>query len=196
MAKKMNVRQKGVPNLVKTETGFRNKYGVEITREEKRKLESLVNSANRKRKRQLAKAAQLPMIDRGKPTEQSALQGMVMGHYRDIIITQKTKSVQRFESRAEFDSYMRMLERVTDRNYEKNRMMQYKENYLKAVVKEFGGAGMDIYEKVQKMSLKQFMSDIYGREELEIRYVYGPENAVARREGIRLALGLESKEWF
>lgn len=194
MAKKRKGRKSGVPNLVRTDSGFRNQWGVEFTAAEKRKLEYGVNSANRKRKRQLAKAAQMPRYAGGKATEGTALDLMLMGKESDLIITQKSKSLQRFRTREQFDKYLDMLQRVNDPGYVRKRMQLYKRNYMQAIKSEFGGAGSDIYMKVRMMPLEQFMENVYGRDELEIHFIYGAEEGRARREQIRASLGMKSKE--
>lgn len=164
---------------------LKNKFGVEFTGDDKKRLESLVNSANRKRNRLIKQEGELDRYIMGKPTGkklkdyQRTGDNRMMGLESDFVIVKKSKSLQRFESREEFDNYIKNLERVTDRNYVKKRATTYKENYIKALQNEFGSSADDIAKKVNDMSLEDYMRYAAMDEQLEIGFIYEPNKKLA-----------------
>lgn len=189
-------RRKDVKNLQRTETGFVNQHGVTITAEERKELERLVARANYKRKKQLAAQAELPRMVAGKPTGTTQGSLQVMGWESDLIITRKSKSLQRFATREGFEYYMSHLKDVLAPDYEQRMIRQYKKNYLKGLLEHHGGSAMDIYMKVRMMKPEEFMNVVHSNEEMEIKAYYPTNEAegVGIREGLRATLGMKSKE--
>lgn len=169
-------RKKGVPNLKKTDRGtLINKKGVEITVEEKKHLESLVNSINRKRKRMTEKEKQLFRTADNATTKQTLGEVQRFGQESDFILQPKSKSIQRFESRKEFDTYMRNLERVNQKDYVKKRAQQYKRNHLKAIENTFGKKN-ELYMRIRMLPLNEYVDKVASDIDfLQIAYVYSEE---------------------
>ena len=94
----------GRKNLNYLDNGkIKNQHGVVFSEKEKRALESAVNMANRKRAKQLKEVATLPRTVRGIDTGDTLATKLQMGFESDFIITKKTKSLQRFTSREQYD---------------------------------------------------------------------------------------------
>ena len=173
------------PRLKRSDTGgYINKHGIEISDAEKRRLESLVNSINRKRRKQLE-------FERS-TKEGEGLQNI--GHESDIILAKRSKSVHQFRSREAFENRIRTLERVNEKSYIDARVELYRKNYLTALDNAFGNEANDIKLMIRTMSAKQYMEKVQGNEDLEFGYIYGPDDIQVKLNQIRKALGLPAKE--
>lgn len=187
-------RTEGRKNLVKTETGVLNQHGVEFTLEEKKALESAVNTASKKRKRLLKAEAELPRYGPdGKPTGDTVATLQLMGRESDFILTPKTKSLQRFTSHEQYERYMDYLHQVNKPDYIDNRIRLYKRNHMKAIQENLGDMG--IVMKIRMMKPQEYAELVASHEDvLEIHFIYGAEQRQAKINQIRLALGMKIKE--
>lgn len=192
---KQGGRKAGVPNLVKTgRDTLVNQHGVTFTTQEKRALESAVNSANRKRARMLKEEAALPRMSAGKNTGQTVGELHKMGKESDFIITKKTKSLQRFKTKEEFTRYLENLRIINDRNFIDKRTEMYKENYIKGLENVFGDDAKDIIEKVKGMKGKEYRQFVQSDEDREIGFIYSAEDYHGRLNVIRATFGLRQHE--
>lgn len=188
-------RASGRKNLKRTDTGaLINQHGVEFTEAEKKALESAVNSANRKRAKMLKQEATLPRMVNGVDTGQKKGQLHLMGQESDFIITRKTKSLQRFKTHDEYERYMKNLERVNSRDYINERLKLYKRNHMQAIKNEFGDDAKDILMKIRMMKPEDYQKYVQSDENLEIGFVYGPEQKEGRMNAIRASLGMKLKD--
>lgn len=187
-------RRQNVPNMKRAGDMLVNQHGVKFTEKEKRALESAVNSANRKRRNMLKQEATLPRKVRGQLTGQEVSSLQLMGKESDFILAPKTKSLQRFQTKADYTRYMGYLKRVNSRDYLDIRAKQYKANYISAIKETYGTAAKDVIMKVQMMPTKDFMKAVQSDEMLEIGYVYPDNNAVQERlNDIRASWGMDEK---
>lgn len=165
-------RIKGKKNLKKVGYGsVENQFGVRFTKSEKKKLESLVNSANRKRKRMLSQEGDLVRFFGGEnqgDTIGDSLQKM--GHESDFILRKKTKSLQRFRTKEEYKRYIKYLNKVTKRNYIDKRIQEYRDNHIKAILNELGDK--QLARRIKKMDLKDYMRLAQSDEAFNISYAY------------------------
>ena len=188
-------RKKGTKNLKRLDDGrIQNEHGVIFTEAEKKALERLVNSANAKRVKMLKMEATLPRMVRGVDTGQTIGQLQLMGKESDFIITRKSKSLQRFNSRADFDKYMSCLEKVNRKDYIRDRIRLYKRNYIKALQNVSGDLSKDIQMKVRMMKPEQYMRMVSSNEELEINFFYTTQQLEGKLNQIRAALHMKLKE--
>lgn len=186
-------RQEGRKNLVKTDTGVVNQHGVAFTLEEKKALEQAVNTANRKRARMLKQEAQLPRMVNGKETGDTVATLQMMGKESDFILQRKTKSLQRFKSKEDYNRYMRNLERVNKRDYITERVRQYKRNHIKAIRENLGDEGLAM--KIRMMKPADYMRFVQSNEDVaEIHFLYGADQRQAKANQIRAALGMKIKD--
>lgn len=192
---KQGGRKAGVPNLKKTDAGtLLNQYGVEFTTQEKRALESAVNSANRKRARMLAEEALLPRKVQGRETGDTVGSLQLMGKESDFIIAKRTKSLQRFKSKEDYNRYMQNLKQVNHPGYITERVRMYKRNHMKALEKAFGDDAKDVVMKIRMMKPKDYQQMIQSEEMLEINYLYEPSARAGKLNQIRASLGMRLKE--
>ena len=188
-------RVEGRKNLKHTATGdLLNQHGVVFTPEEKKALEIAVNTANRKRARMLKLEATLPRKVLGVDTGQTVGTLQAMGKESDFILTRKSKSLQRFKSREEYDRYMKNLARVNSRNYITERVELYKQNHIKALDNVFGDEANDLKEKISMMNVRDYMKMVQSDESLEISYVYDPSARAGKLNQMRASMGLKLKE--
>lgn len=185
----------GRKNLTRLSDGtIKNQHGVVFTDADKRALESQVNMANRKRAKQLKEVATLPRTVRGVDTGDTLSTKLQMGFESDFIIAKKTKSLQRFTSREQYDTYMQYLKRVNSKDYLDERTRLYKRNYMKALQDVHGDDAKDIIMKVRMMKPADFRKLIEQEELVEINDLYAPEDKASEREKLRASFGMKSKE--
>ena len=188
-------RKKGTKNLKRLDDGrIQNEHGVIFTEAEKKALERLVNAANAKRVKMLKMEATLPRMVRGVDTGQTIGQLQLMGKESDFIITRKSKSLQRFNTRADFDKYMSYLEKVNRKDYTRDRIRLYKRNYIKALQNVSGDLSKDIQMKVRMMKPDEYMRMVASNEELEINFFYTTQQLEGKLNQIRAALHMKLKE--
>lgn len=187
-------RVAGVPNLKKTGKGYTNQHGVSFTAQEKRALETAVNTAARKRKRLLEAAAEQPRMIGGKNTGQKMAEVMKLGYESDFILAKKSKSLQQFESKREYEIYMDNLRRVNQRDYIKKRVELYQENHATAIMRELNDA--ETAAKLATLDQRDYLELSTQYEDvMEIHYVYGPDQRDEKLNAINSALDsfIESK---
>ena len=192
---KNNAGRSGRKNLKYLDDGkLKNQHGVIFTDAERRALESQVNMANRKRAKQLKEVATLPRTVRGVNTGDTLATKLQMGFESDFIIAKKSKSLQRFTSRDQFNKYMKYLKRVNSKEYLDERTRLYKRNYMKALGDVHGEDAKDIIMKVRMMKPADFRKLIEQEELIEINDLYAPEDKAGEREKLRASFGMKSKD--
>lgn len=190
-------RKEKTPNLVKLDGGnVKNKHGVVFTPEERKALESAVNTANRKRVRMLEAEGDLPRMKAGKDTGDKVKSLQLMGKESDFIIARKSKSLQQFKSREQYERYMDNLHRVNSPTYIDDRVRLYKRNHMKALENVFGDDAKDVIMKIRMMKPKDYMKLIQSDEDLEVSYIYDPSARQGKLNRIRTALGMKEKDFW
>ena len=188
-------RAAGRKNLTKTDAGnLVNQFGVVFSPAEKRALENAVNTANRKRSRMLKEAATLPRMVSGRDTGDTVGSLQLMGKESDFILAKKTKSLQRFRSRDQYEKYIDTLKRVNTRDYIDDRVRLYKRNHMKALENAFGDEAKDVMMKIRMMKPKDYMKMIQQDESLEISYIYDPTARTGKLNQIRASMGMKLKD--
>lgn len=183
-------------NLKKVEGGYINVEGVFFSHEDKKALERAVNTANRKRARMLKEAANLPRKEGGRDLGVTIGESLgLMEKESDFILRRKTKSLQRFKTRKQFDTYLANLKRVNQRNYIDIRIHQYKDNYCTALKNAFGKDAEPLVEKIKGMTNREYLRMVESDVLMEIGYVYSEEEHYMKLNTIRNGLGLESVDW-
>ena len=180
-------RGQGRKNLVRVDGGYRNQHGVTFTEEEKKALETAVNTANRKRNRMMKAEANA--------TGQSVEIMRIMDKESDFILAPKTKSLQRFKSKEAYENYLANVRNVNRREYIDERTVQYRENYNTALDNAFGDEAQDIKDKLNSMSPKEYREFVAEADDtLEIGYIYLPSRRTEKLNEIRSKLGLDTVE--
>lgn len=187
-------REKGAKNLKKVDGGFVNQHGVMFTAEEKKALERAANTANRKRKRMLEQEGKLPRFSGGQPTGYTVSSLQVMGKESDFIISRKSKSLQRFKTKEEYERYLDSLRVINSRDYIKKRTELYKRNHMRAIENVFGDEANDVLEAIENMPEEEYRLLLQSDEMLEVNYVYDPSARAGKLNQIRASLGMNLKE--
>ena len=187
-------RQTGRKNLKRVAGGLQNQHGVVFTPEEKKALEQAVNTANRKRARMLEQEAKLPRMVGGKDTGDTVASLQLMGKESDFILQRKTKSLQRFQTKEDYNRYMKNLERVNQRDYITERVRLYKRNHMKAIENAYGDEAKDVLMKIRMMKPQDYMRMVQSDEMLEIGYIYDPSARSGKLNQLRGSLGMKLKE--
>ena len=187
-------REAGRKNLKRVDGGLQNQHGVIFTPEEKKALEQAVNTANRKRARMLEQEAKLPRMVGGKDTGDTVASLQLMGKESDFILQRKTKSLQRFQTKEDYNRYMKNLERVNKRDYITERVRLYKRNHMKAIENAYGDEAKDVLMKIRMMKPQDYMRMVQQDEMLEIGYIYDPSARSGKLNQLRGSLGMKLKE--
>lgn len=188
-------RTTGRKNLKKTSSGkLVNQYGVTFTPDEKRALENAVNAANRKRKKMLKEAATLPRYIKGRDSGDTVGSLQQMGKESDFILAKRTKSLQRFQSKEQYNKYMKSLKNVNSPGYIDERIRMYKRNHMAALKNVFGDDAKDIMMKIRMMKPRDYMKMIEQDEFLEINYIYDPTAREGKLNQLRATLGMKLKD--
>lgn len=188
-------RKKGAKSLKRTADGnFVNQHGVIFTPQQKKALESAVNRVNYRRKKMLNEEASLPRKVAGRDTGDTVKSLQLMGRESDFILARKSKSLQRFKSPAEFEKYMKNLERVNSDDYLVERIRLYKRNHIQALRNVFGDDAKDVIMKIRMMKPEEYMRMLQSDEMLEVSFVYDPADASAKLNQIRASLGMKLKD--
>ena len=138
--------------------------------------------------------ATLPRKVLGVDTGQTVGTLQAMGKESDFILQRKTKSLQRFQSKEDYNRYMKNLQRVNKRDYITERVRLYKRNYMKGLDNVFGDEAKDVKMKIRMMKPEDYMKMVQSDETLELNYYYGPEQRTGKLNKIRAALGMKLKE--
>lgn len=188
-------RKKGTPNLKKLSDGtLKNQYGVVFTPEEKKMLESAVNTANRKRMKMLEEEGSLPRLVGGVDTGQKVSSLQAMGKESDFILARKHKSLQRFKTKEDFEYYLENVRKVVKPEYLEERTRLYKRNHMKAIENVFGDDAKDVLMKIRMMKPDEYRRLLQSDEMLEVSYVYDPSARAGKLNQIRASLGMKLKE--
>lgn len=187
-------RVKGRKNLTKTDTGYINQHGVEFSIEDRKSLERAVNRANNKRVRMLEEEGNLPRLVGGKETGDTVRSLQLMGKESDFIISRRSKSLQQFKSREDYDRYMKNLDIVNSPEYLDERTRMYKRNHIKAIENVFGDEADDVKMKIRMMKPEEYRKLLQSDEMLEVSYVYDPSARTGKLNQIRASLGMKLKE--
>lgn len=139
--------------------------GQRITPRELKALRSAVNSANRKRKRMLEK---LPSNARARYRE--------FGVESDFVMRKKSTSVNKFRNKKEFNRYLRSVQKIASGEFERKRILTYKDNYIRALRNTFNSSANKAIKAVKNMELKEFRRKVESDELEEIGYVYYDPN--------------------
>lgn len=187
--------RKGKKNLKKTSTGMLvNQYGVKFTEEEKKALYNAVSRVHRKRDKMLKAEAELPRL--GSKTSTASNKGLqLLGKESDFIISKKTRSLQRFQTKDQYKDYMKYLKRVERPDYVTEKVREYKRNYMKGLDSEFGANAKDLKMKIRMMKPADFMKMIQTNENLEISELYPVGDSKAERlNRLRAEWGMNPKD--
>lgn len=139
--------------------------GERITISEQKALRSAVNSANRKRKRMLER---LPAEAKVKYKD--------FGIESDFVMRKKTTSLKRFRNKNEFKRYLKSVQKIASGEFERKRIITYKENYIRALRNTFNSSANKAIKAVRNMDLKTFRQKVESDELEEIGYVYYDPN--------------------
>lgn len=189
-------RSRGRKNLIYTDDGnIINQEGVTFSLAEKKRLESLVASANKKRRDMLKAETSLPRSFGGKQLNGTVGDLRLMGKESDFIIAPKTKSLQRFKSREQFERYIANLERVTSKDYLSERTKLYKRNYIQTLRENYAYDDVkDIIMKIKTMPQDKYRELVASEETMEIRYLGSDDVVHGALAPIRSTLGLKPLE--
>lgn len=170
-----------------------NIHGVKFTDQEKKQLVSLVNSAARKRRRMLEQENNMLKTVSNKPSNISVgAYNQSMGKESDFVLAKKTKSLQRFQSKADYNKYIANLQKVVKKEYIEQRVSGYKANYIKGLRNEFGSLDKKTTNKIIKqikgMTHAEYMKTVQANDTLQISFIYEPNQKAKKLEQIRQAV--------
>ena len=176
----MSGRKKGQKNLKRVGKRYENEHGVQFTEREKKQLESLVNSVNRKRKKIMTDKKLLdtrtalgvdPDFVFGFHSEKN-----LWGTGADTLLTKnRSKSLQRFKTKEEFKTYMKDLRRLSDVKYVEKRIKMAQKNKIKALESVFGDDAKEMVKGLRRLSPEEYQKVLSNHSLPSINYMYSDE---------------------
>ena len=176
----MSGRKKGQKNLKRIGKRYENVHGVQFTEREKKQLESLVNSVNRKRKKIMTDKKLLdtrtalgvdPDFVFGLHSEKN-----LWGTGADTLLTKnRSKSLQRFKTKEEFKTYMKDLRRLSDVKYVEKRIKMAQKNKIKALESVFGNDAKEMVKGLRRLSTNEYQKVLANHSMPSINYMYSDE---------------------
>ena len=195
MARGKRGRPAGLPNLKRVEGGYLNQHGIMFTEEEKKALERAVDKSNRQRKKEVQADRARPHTVAGKVIGDTN-QLRLMGKENEFIVSHQPKTLQKFQSKKDFDNFMRKQEAIHSGDYALDKARAYKRNFMNSLRDTYGDEATDIINKVRRMNPKQYIALVGSDEVLEIRYAPSDQKTQGRLNEIRQALGMKQvDEW-
>lgn len=177
-------RKKGQKNITKLpDGGLINQHGVEFTLAEQKALISKVNSAVRKSKRMREK------ID-GYSLLLGVEENGMLRSGSDLLFRDWSKSLQQFKTKQAYENYMYLLNRVTERNYQKRVAEEMKRRYTDSL-NTLGMKEESIH--VMNMSIEEFAMRVSGNVFEEITFMYNPDDEEAMKERIRSGMNFKGE---
>lgn len=177
-----------------------NKNGVSFTENEQKKLISLVNSVNRKRKRILTDE-RLIDVRTALGVDEGFIFGVhseknLWGSGADTLLTKnRSKSFQRFNSKDEYRSYMKELKRLAKKDYVESRMKHYQKNQLKAMKSVYGKDSSSIIRGLKQLTPKEYLKVRAKFDLPSISYVYSDEEYDSKLEQLKSSYELINNEF-
>lgn len=195
--KKRKTRTKGAgrdsKNLIRKDDYIINQHGVKISLEEQRQLRNAVQTVNRKRKKLLDEYGE-DMYEGKKKLRERRTQLMLMGEELDMIPVKRSTALQDFETRGDFDTYLKSAKRAAKVDYLEERIKLYRQN-LKLAFEHHYAAYPEMVKgitmKIQMMPRKQLESIMASNRLLQIKYVYSSDGQIGQLNQVREFLGLK-----
>lgn len=102
---------------------------------------------------------------------------MAQGQFSDFIRSRyfTSASLQQFESKAKFNKYIKYIEKSTNPDYRRKKMLAYKNNYITAIENVYGKNAYTraIKKTLKNMTDKEYMEFVLKNEGIaEIYYQY------------------------
>lgn len=188
-------RAKGSKNLVRNGDYITNQFGVQITKEEERRLRNAVQTVNRRRKKMEKAFQDKPIFEGMERLPESRDQLRLMGEEMDIMIRKRSTSLQGFRSRKEFQAYLRNTESAAKLDYLDWRGKIYKRNLIKAIQDNYSAFPelvKGITMKIQMMPQSKFQELIGTNRLFQIKYQYGYDQQLNKLNDMREFLGLSN----
>ena len=164
-----------------------NLHGVSFTENEKKKLRSLVNSVNAKRKRIMTNEKNKDLrtalgVDAdfifGVHSEKN-----LWGSGADTLLTKnRSASLKQFKSKDEYRNFVKELKKLTNRDYIDTRMKQYQKNQLLALKSVFGNEVKEMVRGLKQLTPKEFIKVRAKFDLPSISFVYSEDDFESKLE--------------
>lgn len=185
-------RSKRSKNLIYKDNKIINQYGVKFTEAEKRQLASHVNNINAKRKRMIKEEQKLDLYAGGEKTGGKVYKEVIENNKikkarsSDFLLVPKSKSLNQFASRKEFNNYFDNLKRVNKPNYIRTRTLEYRRNIVVAMEKE--GFPQALINKLMRLNSDQFFILSQTEEFLRFGFIYDEKKRNEIIDGIEAGI--------
>lgn len=146
------------------------KEGVKTTQYQKRELLIKVNAINARRRAELKKAA--PSTEKG-----------TMGTIRENNLLPKNADINKVK-KSDWAKYVESVEKQSKDSYSDDRIVRYKENYLKGLENAFGESGNHIKQLASQLSGDVLMDMYYNDPVLQLDFIYDPLEMAVKIEAM------------
>lgn len=180
-------------NLIRKDDYITNQYGVKISQDEVKRMQSLVRRVNYKRNKMIKEFADQPLYYGKKKLDENRLQLSLMGEEMDLVIRKRSAAVNQFKDKRSFNAYVKRLEKVADTSYIDYRTRLYKRNLTKAIEEKYANypeLTKGIIMRIRMMKPEE-MQKLIGSDRLfQIREHYTLGGQLGRIKAMRERLGL------
>lgn len=150
------------------------KQGVKITEWEKKELDIMARTVSNARRRELERVESVPLYDQGQPT------GLTRGPRR---FTQQERELQpkkidlnKVSPGREFEMFREVLEKQARPDYFDARKEDYKQNYIDALDRAFGGRAANLIRMLEDTDAELIYDAGLSDSDLHIDYIYDPHD--------------------
>lgn len=198
MKKKKGPGRSGLKNLKRKDGLIINQFGVKITDEEARQLRNVVQKVNRKAAKMEKSFEGMPLFFGSHRLDENRQQLKLMGEQMDIMIRKRSAGLQSFQTRAQFENYLRNTKRAAETDYIDYRGKLYKRNLIKAINEQFAQFPemvKGVTMKIQMMPQAQFQKMVGSNRAMQISYMYTPDQQITRLMALRDSLGMNNSKF-
>jgi hypothetical protein len=155
--------KRGSENVVK------NKYGLAITKYEKKEIEYKVAKINRQRTKDRKKFGEMEVTTHG---ESTGLKRAEMGSQRMAQFNPKKFNFETQHGGMSWEKYVEVVEKQVKDSYSDELVDRYKENYLKGIENGLGEYGKELYKIVEQIPAQKVLETFYNEQEAYIDFHY------------------------
>lgn len=151
-----------------SEEVLHNKYGLQITKYERKEIAIKLGIVNRKRTAERKQFGNLDVINQGKKTgfKRIEVDSLRMGNLK-----KKTFNFDRM-SKENYKKFVESLNKQSETKYTTLKQIQWRENYIKSIVTAYGSKGNAIIDKIRSLDINSVITVLFENENASIEFNY------------------------
>lgn len=157
-----------------------------ITKKEYNEDKRLIERANRIKQKEYNKLANMTYTAGGVVGKMKDVSPSKLAHFTEKQML--SFDLSKFTSRADYERWRKVKKEAWGGDFINRQRSTYKENYINAFINEFGDTTVTqkIKEQIEKLDINTFYMLSESRPQLEIKYIYDPQQADVILEKLRV----------